>query len=109
MGVFDVFQIPYSALQRKHEELILDAAAAGAGVLIRGGAGKGAPSGEARAVERNRNLADTWEQATLDECPRKHSAPRAVLARKETKDQRVRLRIRVRKVIRRSLAEMVRE
>jgi aryl-alcohol dehydrogenase-like predicted oxidoreductase len=41
MGVFDVFQIPYSALQREHEELITQAAAAGAGTLIRGGAARG--------------------------------------------------------------------
>jgi aryl-alcohol dehydrogenase-like predicted oxidoreductase len=44
MGVFDVFQIPYSAIQREHEELITAAAAAGAGTLIRGGAARGAPS-----------------------------------------------------------------
>jgi aryl-alcohol dehydrogenase-like predicted oxidoreductase len=41
MGVFDVFQIPYSALQREHEELITQAAGAGAGTLIRGGAARG--------------------------------------------------------------------
>jgi aryl-alcohol dehydrogenase-like predicted oxidoreductase len=41
MNVFDVFQIPYSALQREHEQLISDAAAAGAGTLIRGGAARG--------------------------------------------------------------------
>jgi aryl-alcohol dehydrogenase-like predicted oxidoreductase len=44
MGVFDVFQIPYSVLQREHEELIAAAAAAGAGTLIRGGAARGAPA-----------------------------------------------------------------
>jgi aryl-alcohol dehydrogenase-like predicted oxidoreductase len=44
MGVFDVFQIPYSAVQRDHEELITEAADAGAGTLIRGGAARGAPS-----------------------------------------------------------------
>jgi len=38
MGVFDVFQIPYSAVQRDHEELITEAADAGAGTFIRGGA-----------------------------------------------------------------------
>ena len=38
MDVFDAFQIPYSAVQRDHEELITAAAAAGAGTLIRGGA-----------------------------------------------------------------------
>src|ERR1035438_10531247 len=46
MGVFDVFQIPYSAVQREHEELITAAAAAGAGTLIRGGAARGGPAGD---------------------------------------------------------------
>ncbi len=46
MGVFDVFQIPYSAVQREHENLITEAAAAGAGTLIRGGAARGAPAEE---------------------------------------------------------------
>ena len=45
MNVFDVFQIPYSAVQRDHEDLIT-AAAAGAGTLIRGGAARGAASEE---------------------------------------------------------------
>jgi aryl-alcohol dehydrogenase-like predicted oxidoreductase len=44
MGVFDVFQIPYSALQREHENLITAAVDAGAGTLIRGGAARGAPA-----------------------------------------------------------------
>jgi aryl-alcohol dehydrogenase-like predicted oxidoreductase len=46
MDVFDVFQIPYSAVQREHEELITRAARAGAGTLIRGGAARGAASEE---------------------------------------------------------------
>jgi aryl-alcohol dehydrogenase-like predicted oxidoreductase len=44
MGVFDVFQIPYSAVQREHEDLVTAAAAAGAGTLIRGGAARGGPA-----------------------------------------------------------------
>jgi aryl-alcohol dehydrogenase-like predicted oxidoreductase len=44
MGVFDVFQIPYSAVQRNHEELVTEAAGAGAGTFIRGGAARGAAS-----------------------------------------------------------------
>jgi aryl-alcohol dehydrogenase-like predicted oxidoreductase len=44
MDVFDVFQIPYSAVQRDHEELITEAADAGAGTFIRGGAARGAAS-----------------------------------------------------------------
>jgi len=46
MNVFDVFQIPYSAVQRDHEDLITQAAAAKAGTLIRGGAARGAASEE---------------------------------------------------------------
>ena len=46
MNVFDAFQIPYSAVQRDHEELIAEAASEGAGTLIRGGAARGAASGE---------------------------------------------------------------
>jgi aryl-alcohol dehydrogenase-like predicted oxidoreductase len=46
MNVFDVFQIPYSAVQRDHEDLISEAAGKGAGTLIRGGAARGAPSEE---------------------------------------------------------------
>ena len=34
-GVFDVFQIPYSALERRHEEWITRAAQAGTGIVIR--------------------------------------------------------------------------
>src|SRR5579871_4012183 len=44
MGVFDVFQIPYSAVQRDHEDLITEAARQGAGTFIRGGAARGAAS-----------------------------------------------------------------
>jgi aryl-alcohol dehydrogenase-like predicted oxidoreductase len=46
MNVFDAFQIPYSAVQRDHENLITEAAAKGAGTLIRGGAARGAASQE---------------------------------------------------------------
>ena len=40
-GVFDVFQIPYSALERDHEEWITKAAEAGIGIIVRGGAAAG--------------------------------------------------------------------
>ncbi len=43
MGVFDVFQIPYSGLNREHESWITRAAGAGAGTIIRGGVAKGEP------------------------------------------------------------------
>ena len=67
LGIFDVFQIPYSALERDHENLITRAAQAGAGVIIRGGAAKGVPSGASRPAERHGDLADAWERAGLDE------------------------------------------
>ena len=44
MEVFDVFQIPYSAVEREHETIIAAAARTGAGIVIRGGAAKGAPT-----------------------------------------------------------------
>jgi aryl-alcohol dehydrogenase-like predicted oxidoreductase len=72
MNVFDAFQIPYSAVQRDHEDLITEAVKQGAGTLIRGGAARGAPSEEknwttaplsqpAGAGQRN------WEAASLDD------------------------------------------
>ncbi len=53
-GVFDTFQIPYSALEREHEELIQKAADSGAGVIVRGGVSRGEPGaglGNRRSVE----------------------------------------------------------
>ncbi|MCC7369171.1 MAG: aldo/keto reductase [Chloroflexi bacterium] len=61
MGVFDVFQIPYSALERQHELLIEQASAAGAGIIIRGGAAKGGPGKEQGASW------DAWQQVGIDD------------------------------------------
>lgn len=66
MDAFDAFQIPYSAAQREHENLVGAAADAGAGTIIRGGAARGAPGGADRAARRNPELLDTWEKADLD-------------------------------------------
>ena len=61
MGVFDVFQIPYSAVEREHEAIIAAAAKAGAGIVIRGGAAKGAPTeGKQDGVQWER-----WRQVDL--------------------------------------------
>ena len=63
MGVFDVFQIPYSAMEREHEAAIAAASEAGAGIVIRGGAAKGAPSeGKQRGLQWER-----WQRAKLDD------------------------------------------
>jgi len=71
MGVFDVFQIPYSAIQGEHEALITAAAAAGAGTLIRGGAARGAPSEEKAWRQGPIGLAEgegqrRWEASGVD-------------------------------------------
>jgi aryl-alcohol dehydrogenase-like predicted oxidoreductase len=61
MGVFDVFQIPYSAVEREHEAIIAAAAQAGAGIVIRGGAAKGAPTeGKHEGVQWDR-----WQKVHL--------------------------------------------
>jgi aryl-alcohol dehydrogenase-like predicted oxidoreductase len=52
MGVFDVVQIPCSAVEREHETVIEAAAAAGSAIVVRCGAGKGAPSNGKRKGER---------------------------------------------------------
>ena len=70
MGVFDAFQIPYSALQREHETIIARASAAGAGIIIRGGAARGMPAGwEGRTYYMlpGSTARDRWEAAHLDE------------------------------------------
>lgn len=54
MGVFDAFQIPYSAVEREHEDLITEAARAGGGTIIRGGVAKGLPEPPAEYPERYR-------------------------------------------------------
>ncbi|MCZ8515286.1 aldo/keto reductase [Paenibacillus filicis] len=62
-GVFDSFQIPYSALERDHENVISDAARSGAGTIIRGGVGRGEPG----AGLGNKDRWAVWEKARLDE------------------------------------------
>ncbi len=62
-GDFDTFQIPYSALEREHEKLIAQAGEGGAGVIIRGGVGRGEPGLGLGAADRW----DAWEAAKLDE------------------------------------------
>ena len=47
MGVFDEFQIPYSALEREHEQVISNASEGGAGIVVRGGVARGVPTGDA--------------------------------------------------------------
>ena len=75
MGVFDTFQIPYSALERDHEGVISDAAGAGAGVIVRGGVARGAPVVSEERLTRlpelmSRPLGESksrWESRGLDD------------------------------------------
>ena len=72
MGVFEVFQIPYSALQREHEALITAALETGAGTLIRGGAARGAPAEDKDWRQGPLGLSEgegqrRWEAAGVEE------------------------------------------
>lgn len=62
-GVFDTYQIPYSALERAHEEVITRAAQAGAGIINRGGVARGEPGVGLGNTDRWK----TFEAASLDE------------------------------------------
>ena len=53
-GVFDAFQVPYSALERTHEVMIQQVADRGAGMIVRGG-------------RNHPDRWDLWESAGLDE------------------------------------------
>ena len=63
MGVFDAFQIGYSAMQRDHEEVIAEASKAGAGIIIRGGVARGDPEAGGHG-DASWGL---WEKAKLGE------------------------------------------
>jgi aryl-alcohol dehydrogenase-like predicted oxidoreductase len=70
MGVFDAFQIPYSALQREHEDVITRASDAGMGIIIRGGVARGAPDDwdrRAYYMVSNETMRKCWDTAALDD------------------------------------------
>ena len=58
-GEFDAYQVPYSALERRHEVMIEKTAALEAGIIIRGGIALGH-----RANEERRSA---WDRAGLEE------------------------------------------
>lgn len=62
LGVFDVFQMPYSCLAPAHDQQMFRAVAAGAGVIIRGGIAHGGPDA---AIQRQ-PLNEVWTGAGLD-------------------------------------------
>lgn len=70
MGVFDAFQIPYSAMQREHEEVIARASDAGMGIIVRGGVARGTPEdwqGRTYYMVSTETMRNYWESAKLDE------------------------------------------
>jgi aryl-alcohol dehydrogenase-like predicted oxidoreductase len=62
-GVFDTFQVPYSALEREHEDWINESGKAGIGVIVRGGVAKGEPGMGLGRTDRW----EKFESAKLDE------------------------------------------
>lgn len=62
-GDFDTFQIPYSALERDHENFITRAGENGAGLIIRGGVARGEPGAGLGLADRWAS----WEKAGMDE------------------------------------------
>ena len=76
-NVFDVFQIPYSALERQHENLITQAGEAGAGIIIRGGVARGEPGSGLGHEDRWQ----VFEDANLDELREEGESRTAFLLR----------------------------
>lgn len=64
-NTFDVFQIPYSALEREHEDWIAKAAEAGIGIIIRGGVAQGEPTNDQN--ESKKNIWQKFYEANLDD------------------------------------------
>ena len=76
-GVFDVMQIPYSALQRQHELWIEKAAKEGVGIIIRGGVAQG-------ETGVGRGASDTWEifdKASLKDLMENNETPSSFVLR----------------------------
>jgi aryl-alcohol dehydrogenase-like predicted oxidoreductase len=64
MKTFDAFQIPYSLLERDHEDAIDWAHNAGAGVIVRGGVAKGGPR---QILPGRKNVWELWDAEGLDD------------------------------------------
>jgi aryl-alcohol dehydrogenase-like predicted oxidoreductase len=64
LKTFDAFQIPYSLLEREHEEAITWAHDQGAGVIVRGGVAKGGPTG---GPSSRKNVWELWDAEHFDD------------------------------------------
>jgi len=65
MGVFDTFQLPYSALEPEYEEVLRRVAQRGAGIIIRGGVAQGVPVVETLDRRQFAKNKPRWEKAGL--------------------------------------------
>ncbi len=75
---FDVFQVPYSAMQLEHEDLITRIAQRDIGTIVRGGIAQGEPGISYRGL-RERWL--PWHKANLDQLRDFDESPTAFLLR----------------------------
>jgi aryl-alcohol dehydrogenase-like predicted oxidoreductase len=75
--VFDAYQIPYSGLERTHENVITSAAKAGAGIIDRGGVARGEPGAGLGGTDRWQK----FEAAKLDELRQEDESRTAFLLR----------------------------
>ncbi len=76
--IFDTFQVPYSALQREHEDFITAVAKMGAGTIIRGGVAQGELGISYRAIPERWKI---WERANLDDLRSPNESRAAFLLR----------------------------
>ena len=76
-GVFDVFQVPYSALERDQEEWLAKAAEADVGIITRGGAAQGEPGIGWGKQERWQK----FEEAGLDDLRQEDESRTALVLR----------------------------
>lgn len=75
MDVFDVFQIPYSVVEREHEDLIHEAAQKGAGIVIRGGVARGLMIKDESVIDEYPDFLQSafrarrrlWQQTRIDD------------------------------------------
>ena len=65
--VFDVFQVPYSALEREHEKWITKAGEAGVGMIVRGAVAQGDPDNVSELDQNHENKWSLYAAAGLDE------------------------------------------
>jgi len=77
LGVFESYQILYSCLEPQHDALLRRVAERGAGVIIRGGIGKGGPEAE---IQRE-TINQVWQRARLDELREPEMSPAELILR----------------------------